>query len=102
MYNKDFKNINEDLTVNAVETPNEYTIYYEVSGAIVISATSQKVTFDSNVVLIKPSTTPTDHVFGGWKIKGTETVLSDGVYNIAGDVTLIPIWKAGGDWSENR
>ena len=98
----EFENLNNSLTVNAVETPNQYTITYEVEPGV-LTETTQVVTFDSNVVYYKPLKTAPNSEFGGWKIKGTETVLTDGVYKIASDVTLVfADWISIDDWSENR
>ena len=100
----DFSNIQKSFTVNAVATPNEYTIYYELENInATIIATTQTITFDSNVTLYKPTSLVENIVFDYYTIKGTEDVFSDGIYKIAGDVTLVAHWKIqddGSEWSD--
>lgn len=96
-----FSNIQESLIVNAIVTPNNYTIYYEVSDFVSITAKSQTVTFNANTVLYRPTHVFSTVEFVCWKIKDKDVVFSDGVYNIVGDVTLVADWHIVDDseWS---
>ncbi len=93
----DFSNITKDVVVNAVEKPNEYTVTYTYDGRLENSYTvtlekqSQTVTFDAeftvaNAPQISGAVTL---VFKGWKISGTETYLTSGVYTTVGNVTVV-------------
>ena len=101
----DFSNIDEDITVNAVYTANEYVITYEINKEHAsITAETQKVTFDKEFTLLTPTTTRSDVKFSHWCIKGTnDKFAADTVYNIPDDVTLVAKWVpvGGGEWSEN-
>ena len=91
------------LTVTAVETPNRYTITYVVgNNNATIEAETQTVVYDSQVVLYTPQLNSEKIVFKAWKVQGTNEVFGNGVYKVAGDITLVAEWeiKDGGEWSE--
>lgn len=85
-------NITQNLTVNAVETPNVYVINYEL-GFIdgTIEANKQNVAFDDEYKLYTP--TAQGYNFVKWIIKGTDTQFNDGVYTIDTDITLTAVWE---------
>ena len=99
----DFSALEEALTVTAVETPNRYTITYVVgNNNATIEAETQTVVYDSQVVLYTPQLNSEKIVFKAWKVQGTNEVFGNGVYKVAGDITLVAEWeiKDGGEWSE--
>lgn len=92
-------NVQKDVTVYAIETPNTYTITYflgDVSSAQ-ITASTQKVTFDGAFSLYKP--TATGYTFVKWVIKGTDTEFTNGTYTLDTDVELVALWEKL-DWSD--
>lgn len=88
----DLTNITEDITVNAVETANTYTITYDANGGSVTPAT-QEVVFDSTPTLATP--TREDYLFNCWTYEGT-AVVNGAAWTIADDVTLVA------EWTDNR
>lgn len=76
-------NVQENLIVNAVETPNTYTVTYNTNGGT-LSSLTQEVTFDSEVILATPTREGYD--FTGWTCEGKS--VTDGKWKIAQDVTL--------------
>lgn len=95
----DFTNIKSDITVNAVYTPNEYTITYvlDKQGAT-ISSDAQTVKYDSNFSLLIPSCD--GYQFNGWKIQGTNTTFSNGKWTRLEDITLVASWEMM-EWTPN-
>ncbi len=86
-------NVQSNVTVYAIETPNTYTITYylgEVSSAQ-ITASTQKVTFDAEFTLYKPSAT--GYTFVTWKIKDTEEEFANGIYTLDYDISLVAVWN---------
>ena len=84
----DFTNITKDMTVNAVETANTYTVTYDANGGTVANET-QEVTFDEETTLAKP--TREDYLFNGWTYQGV-AVVDGGAWSIADNVTLVAEW----------
>ena len=84
-----FSNITSDITVNAVETPNTYTITYDAKGGTVSTAT-QDVVFDAETTLVIPE--KEGYVFLGWTYQG-EAVVNGGKWAIAKNVTLVATWQ---------
>lgn len=101
----DFSKINEDVTVNAIYTPNKYVITYEVNTEHAsVSANSQTVTFNSEFTLLTPTTTLSNYTFSHWKLKDSGAEFSDNtVYSLARDIVVVAVWKpvGGSDWSDN-
>lgn len=104
----DFSNITKDVVVNAVETPNEYTITYtyddrlENSYTITLEKQSQTVTFDAEFTVANaPKISGAVSLeFKGWKIKGTDRFLTSGVYTTVGDVTVVAAFEPiSQEWS---
>lgn len=79
----DLTNVQRDITVNAVETPNVYTITYNVNGGTLATLT-QEVTYDSEVTLATPTLDGYD--FTGWTYNGKSVI--NGKWKIAENVTL--------------
>ena len=100
----DFSVVNKSITVKAVATANEYTVYYELNHKEgTITATTQTVSFGSQIVLYTPVSSAENVVFDYWTVKSTEQVYESGVYNVVGDLTLVAHWKIEDDdseWSE--
>ena len=88
----DFTNITKDMTVNALETANTYTVTYDANGGTVANET-QEVTFDEETTLETP--TREDYLFKGWTYEGV-AVVDGAAWLIANDATLIA------DWIDNR
>ncbi len=82
-------NVTSNLTVNTVMTANKYTITFEAGEGVDFPET-QEVTYDANFTLEAP--VRAGYTFGGWFVKGTETVLTGGTWKTASDVTLIAKW----------
>ena len=105
------KDLKESVTVNAVETPNEYTITYTMGelagdeGASAENQTHLTVTFDAPYDLAQPVCD--GYTFKGWVIvgeDGKQEAFVNGIYTIAGDITLTATWErdetADRWWSE--
>ena len=86
--NVDYTNITENMTVNAVETANQYSVTYDTNGGILENLT-QEVTFDAVTTLAEP--TREDYLFNGWTYEG-KAVVSGAKWAIASDVTLVAEW----------
>lgn len=84
----DLTNITENITVEAVETANTYTITYDAAGGEVTPAT-QEVTYDSAYTLATP--TRENYDFIAWTYEGG--AVSSAVWSIADDVTLVATWQ---------
>ena len=82
--------IQENTAVKASWTANEYTITYDSNGGKAIAP--QKVKFGSEVTLAKPTRDGGGYYFIGWKNQYEGTAVTDGVWSIAGDITLIAEW----------
>lgn len=86
-----FENITENLVVNAVYTPNEYTITYVLEEGETLDEYTQTVTYDAQYELKTP--TKEGYSFDGW-YNGNTLVEQSGVWKIASDVTLTAWWTA--------
>ena len=98
-----FSGLQAGLTVTAIETPNRYTITYELNNRnATIEATTQTVTFDKQTVLYEPQSNSEKIAFKGWVEKESGEAFTSGVYNVARDITLVAEWVilGGGEWSE--
>ena len=84
----DLSAVTADMTVNAVETANTYTITFDMDGGTGAPATME-VTFDGEYAL--PAPTKTDYNFVAW-LNGENSMANTGVWNIASDVTLVASW----------
>ena len=84
----DLSAVTGDMTVNAVETANTYTITFDMDGGTGAPATME-VTFDGAYAL--PAPTKTDYNFVAW-LNGENSMANTGVWNIASDVTLVASW----------
>lgn len=79
----DLTNVQANIIVNAVETPNVYTITYNVNGGTLATLT-QEVTYDSEVTLATPTREGYD--FTGWTYEGKS--VTNGKWKIAQNITL--------------
>ncbi len=86
----DFSNLTADMTVNAVATPNAYTVTYDANGGTVASATAE-FTFDAAYTLAEP--TKDGYTFAGW-MNGETPVAATGTWTTASNVTLVATWTA--------
>ena len=90
---QNFENIREDLSVEAIETPNMYKVYYEIGDGFgaTISASYTDVTFDAAYELLVPDWP--GYTFTGWVVTGTQNAFqSDDAYTVVGDVYLTATW----------
>lgn len=99
---KDFTNITASFTVYAVETPNEYTITYNlgVNKYATLETYTAQVTYNEEFTLKTPSYSGSSE-FYGWYLAGadgkaTDEKAEDGKYLWAKDITLIAKWN---EWS---
>ena len=87
---KDLTNVTGNMTVNAVETANKYTITYNVNGGDALTANTQEVTYDADYTLVTP--TYDGYTFKGWKNNGN-VMAATGKWTIADNVTLVAEWE---------
>ena len=92
--NVDLKNIARDMTVNAIKTPVEYTINYELDGGINSTDNAAKYTIESATVLLN-NPSKTGYKFLGWY---SDAEFTTKVEEIAagskGNKTLYANWEA--------
>lgn len=89
----DFSNVTSDITVTAVETPNTYTITYNLAGVSAdIVATTQKVTYGASFELYTPTAEEFEFLY--WFVSGTDEQVIDGIWNRDRNVTLVAAWKS--------
>ena len=81
--------ITQNIVINAVSTPNTYTITYNADGGSVATAT-QDVLYDSTPGAFAVPTRE-GYKFKGWEYEGNIISASD-VWTIAQDVTLTAKW----------
>lgn len=94
----DFSDIREDMTVNAVETANEYTITYILGkDKATISSTTQTVKYGETFKLLTAYHSNCD--FEGWKINGTNTKMTNGTWDKTENIKLVAVW--GAMWTSN-
>ncbi len=84
----EFKNVTADITVNAVVTPNTYTITINNNGGS--GSSSLNVTFDSAYQL--PTPTRNGFTFVEWRI-GAQVFPATGTWTTASDITVKAIWR---------
>lgn len=89
----DLSNVRADVVVNAVETPNEYTITYDLENkeGATISSTTQTVTYDAPYNLYQP--TCEGYTFSGWKRADNGKTFENGTYTLTENITLIAVWE---------
>ena len=87
----DFENLTSSITVNAVMTPNVYTIHYNVGKGVVLENEETFATYMQDVILETPSLKGS--TFVGWKINGEETYLENGIYTLTEDVIVTAVWS---------
>ena len=104
----DFSNIQENIQVMAVATPNEYTITYtynpllDNSYTVNLEKETQKVTYNTEYTLASASAYNSDRtlVFVGWVDATTGEPVENGVYTTAGNITLVAKFDAPtSEWS---
>lgn len=81
-----YTNITENVTVNAVETPNTYTITYVAEHGTLESYT-QSVTYDAKYTLATPADTGV-YTFSYWKQSDGTSITQNGTWKTADNVTL--------------
>ncbi|MGN0822897.1 MAG: InlB B-repeat-containing protein [Candidatus Gallimonas sp.] len=92
----DFTNITKSFTVNAMETPNNYTITYDLGTLAndryaTISSKTQTVTFDTTFNLYTPSCY--GYTFVKWVITGTDTAVTNGTWDRDDHLPLTAVWE---------
>lgn len=90
----DFSNITKDITVTALESANSYVIHYSNSQESLGTFQNelQYVKYDSAYTL-QTMTETTEIEFLGWKIKGTDTIVSQqGTWNFDKNIQLEAVW----------
>ena len=88
---KDLSNITRNIVVNAVETPNEYTITY-VTEVGKLESNTQVVTYDAAYELAMPAV-PELYTFAYWAQQDGTVVAQTGRWKISADVTLTARWS---------
>jgi len=92
-WDKEFTNVQSDITVNAQWVADEYTLFFDVNGGDALPADKQSKTVTrSKAVGELPDATREGYTFGGWlDANGTEYT-ADTVYTVQGDTTLYAQW----------
>ena len=95
----DFSNITSNMTVTLNKEANVYTITYDLEGLedVEIAKLSQEVIFGTSFTLEQPSRDC--YVVLGW-VDAEGNAVEEGVYSIAGNITLKAVWAEDGNWSE--
>ncbi|MBQ9729428.1 MAG: InlB B-repeat-containing protein [Clostridia bacterium] len=86
-----FENLTDNVVVNVVRTPIDYTVTYDLNGGSFPAGVenTQTVTFGSNYALKIPY--KQFHTFVGWK-NGEKSVATTGTWSIAENVSLTADW----------
>jgi len=78
--------VNGDHTLSAKWTPCTYTLFYQ-------SKPFNEVTYGLPYGTLPDAPTKTGHIFGGWQIVGTNTIITSGSnVTYAGDHEIEPLW----------
>lgn len=88
---KDLSNITRNIVVNAIETPNEYTVTY-VTEEGTLERNKQTVTYDAAYELATPAA-PDMYTFAYWAQEDGTAIMQTGCWKIAADVTLTAKWS---------
>ncbi len=88
----DFNEIKKDMTVNAVATANTYKINFDYSGISCDGEPFLEVQYNEQFVLPTPINALGVKIFIRWVDMETNQTVVDGVYSVAGDITLKAIW----------
>ncbi len=88
----DFNKIKNDMTVNAVVTANTYKINFDYSGISCDGEPFLEVKYKEQYVLPTPINALGVKIFVRWVNSETNQTVVDGVYSVAGDITLKAIW----------
>ena len=92
----DFDLLDSDTVITAVETPNIYTITFELNkDGAEIDSSAREVKYGSEFTL--PVPTCARYVFVEWVFSGTEDVFTEGTYNYDEDLSLTAVWRL--EWS---
>ena len=87
----DFSCVKKNMVVEAVKTPNQYTIFYDTGKEEAqIDITAQKVTYGTSFTL--PHPTCEGYTFSRWVIAYSSTEVKDGVYDFVSDLPLRAVW----------
>ena len=108
---RDLTNVRSHIIVNAVATPNEYTITYNLIGYVyeggginiqksyenkyaTLANTEQTVTYGQTLTLAKPTVDikNSDYDFDCWVITGTDEKYNAETYMVADDLSLTAVW----------
>lgn len=95
------KPITQNITINAVKTPNEYIISFNLGmRTATIASSTMEVLYGEEYNLLKP--TCSGYKFVGWKIEGTNTSFAqNGVYTQLTGLTLVAEWEIDETSSDN-
>ncbi|MGX8852573.1 InlB B-repeat-containing protein [Amedibacillus sp. YH-ame10] len=96
-WDKDFTNVTENLTVNAVFEANTYTVKFDGNGQDSGTMADQGFVYDQEQKLTKNAFVKENYTFTGWTYKGTTYTDEEEVMNLiatnGGEVTLVAQWK---------
>ncbi len=95
-----------DMSIEVVWNPVEYTVTINTNGATDIGSVSNlpsyvagengtgtfKYTVESETITLPTDLTKTDYAFGGWKITGEETTISEISQGSTGDMSIEAVW----------
>ena len=88
---EEFTNIQSDMTITAIATPNTYTATYDADG-FEIDGTTVSLTYDAVCTNLDMSLTKEGQNFVGWLYNG-KTYTQESIWQVAEDVELTPVWQ---------
>lgn len=92
---KSLTNIQKDITIEAIATPNDYTVTYLLDteeGETLETGLTQTITYDSAYTLATP--TLYGYTFAGWQLEDQTIVSQTGTqWKIAKDITVSATWS---------
>ena len=86
----DFSNIQENITITAIETPITYTATYDADGFAIDGGTVE-LQYDALCTALDMTLEREDYIFLGWEHAGI-TYTQDSVWKVAENVTLTANW----------
>lgn len=98
----DFTNIQQNITVTAIETPKTYTVSFNANGGADLSQCT--VVYGQEYTLPTPTHTDEKMIFEGWMYDG-KIVKEDGEWNIDVDgnhLELNAVWSSEQFWTGGR